>query len=192
VATTTERGLPATGYVYYVRLIDGGGLQTGSGSSIRSLDDVRRQLESENFVQLGDELIVRSSDVHSVHRLDDEDGNGQGLIDSLKQRLGGDDMATTERQTRSHDGPGVADQFFGYGHRPWAETKPFFMTSEFLTWLVVGIGVLVAAWQTDNLEAPRAWMLVTGLTAAYILSRGIAKAGTRDPNPELFDPSRRR
>ena len=59
--------------------------------------------------------------------------------------------------------------------RGFTETKPFFLTSEFLT-LVAGVaGVLIAAAMADNLQAPRAWLFVTILGAAYILSRGLAK-----------------
>ena len=66
----------------------------------------------------------------------------------------------------------------GYG---WDETKPFFMTSEFLA-LVAGVaGVLIAAAMTDSLDARRAWLYVTILAAAYMVSRGLAKAGSRDP-----------
>ena len=63
------------------------------------------------------------------------------------------------------------------------ETKPFFLTSEFLAFLLAVAAILIAVWQAENFEAPRAWLYVTIVAAAYIVSRGIAKAGTRDPNP---------
>jgi hypothetical protein len=56
--------------------------------------------------------------------------------------------------------------------------KPFFMTSEFLTMIALVIATLVAAAVADNFGAPRAWTLVTVLGAAYIVSRGLSKAGT--------------
>jgi hypothetical protein len=66
------------------------------------------------------------------------------------------------------------------------ETKPFFLTSEFLVWLVTVIAVLVAAAVTkrgtggaDVLDAGAAWALVTAIGFAYIISRGISKAGTK-------------
>ena len=59
------------------------------------------------------------------------------------------------------------------------ETKPFFLTSEFLT-LVAGVAaVAIAMAVSDVLDANRGWLLITALAVAYILSRGIAKAGTR-------------
>ena len=63
------------------------------------------------------------------------------------------------------------------------ETKEFFKTSEFLVWGLVTAFLLIAAgvvsWRDDHFIAQDAWLYVTILSAAYILSRGIAKAGTR-------------
>jgi hypothetical protein len=66
------------------------------------------------------------------------------------------------------------------------ETKPFFLTSEFLVWLLTVIAVLVAAAVTkrgtggaDVLDAGLAWTLVTVIGFGYIISRGISKAGTK-------------
>ena len=45
--------------------------------------------------------------------------------------------------------------------------------------MIAGIvGVLVAAQQADNLDAPLAWTLAAAIAVGYILSRGIAKAGS--------------
>ncbi len=190
--TISEGVAPATRTVLRVELEQGRELEASLGgmSSAAVLDDVLRQLESAAFVRLGDDTIVRSADVKSI-RLRAE---GAGLSDSLKPRLGGDHMSYDQQRgdtairDRTQDGqqqqPGIADQLFGYGNRPFAETKPFFMTSEFLAFLVVGAGVLIAAWQADNLDAPRAWLITSIVTAAYIVSRGFAKSGTRDPNPD--------
>jgi hypothetical protein len=192
VTTTGQETVPTTGYVLYVLLESGDEIRTASDGSSQALDELQRQLESDEFVRLGDDLVVRTGDVHSAHRRRD-DGDGHSLVDSLKQRLRGDDMAATERPTRPRGGTaGIEDRYLGYGTRPWAETKPFFLTSEFFTWILVGAGILIAAAIADNLDAPRAWLLLTILTAAYIVSRGLAKAGSRDPNPELFDPERNR
>ncbi|MDQ4148916.1 MAG: hypothetical protein M3164_02820 [Actinomycetota bacterium] len=58
------------------------------------------------------------------------------------------------------------------------ETKEFFRTSEFSLWFVAVIGALVAAAISENFDAAGAWSAIALLTAGYILSRGIAKAGT--------------
>lgn len=63
-------------------------------------------------------------------------------------------------------------------HLRTPETKEFFKTSEFaLTILGVLILMLAAAAQA-NFDAPQMWRLVTAILVAYIISRGIAKAGT--------------
>ena len=46
--------------------------------------------------------------------------------------------------------------------------------------------LLIALGVSDTLNNFRGWLLPTILTSAYIISRGIAKAGERDPNPERF------
>ncbi|MCU1450758.1 MAG: hypothetical protein JWP02_2928 [Acidimicrobiales bacterium] len=74
-------------------------------------------------------------------------------------------------------GHDVAEQARRYMHTP--ETKEFFRTSEWLIWLVMTISLFIAAAVHDNFSAEQAWPLAIGLSAAYILSRGIAKAGAR-------------
>jgi hypothetical protein len=77
----------------------------------------------------------------------------------------------------------AVEPIFGYGRRPYAETKPFFLTSEFLTLVVSVVSIAIAMGVLDNFDANRGWLLITILVAAYMVSRGIAKAGSRDPNP---------
>lgn len=68
---------------------------------------------------------------------------------------------------------------FARRHLRTPETKEFFRTSEFLVWLLACAAILIAAIIADPLDAEEAWRLVAFLSAAYILSRGISKAGTR-------------
>jgi|SRR4051812_33978172 hypothetical protein len=83
-----------------------------------------------------------------------------------------------------------------YGYRPrpvWSrgmtETKPFFLTSEFFTCLLVVIAMAIAVATADNFDSPRFWTLTAGIVAAYVISRGIAKSGTKsravDPREEM-------
>jgi hypothetical protein len=58
------------------------------------------------------------------------------------------------------------------------ETKWAPLTTEFWTMVVLIVAVLIAAAISDSLEDRRAWTLATIIGAAYILSRGFAKAGT--------------
>ncbi len=58
------------------------------------------------------------------------------------------------------------------------ETKWAMLTTEF--WAMAGliVALLIAAAVSDSLGDVRAWTLVAAVGAAYIISRGIAKAGT--------------
>jgi hypothetical protein len=78
---------------------------------------------------------------------------------------------------RGGNGHDVAEQARRYMHTP--ETKEFFRTSEWLIWLVMTVALFIAAAVHDNFSAEQAWPLAIGLSAAYILSRGIAKSGAR-------------
>lgn len=66
------------------------------------------------------------------------------------------------------------------------ETKPAFKTTEFAVYLVAVLGVLAASWlvgdsdgRGDVFLADKAWFYVTLLTIGYLVSRGLAKAGSR-------------
>lgn len=171
----------------------------------RELDSVIASLGTERFVRIGDDTIVRSDEVRMIQLRHEGEGDDGGFLQDLKTKITGGDRMTTydDRQTtqttyRGEDegrgsgsgsggggwGQGGGQQpWLGYGQRTWAETKPFFMTSEFLAFVLGVAGVLIAAAMADNFEAPRAWLYASIIAAAYIVSRGIAKAGTRDPNP---------
>jgi hypothetical protein len=58
------------------------------------------------------------------------------------------------------------------------ETRWALVTTEFWA-MLLGIAVLlIAAAASDSFDDNRAWTLITVIVAAYVLSRGIAKAGT--------------
>jgi hypothetical protein len=71
-----------------------------------------------------------------------------------------------------------------------SETKLSLKTTEF--WAMAGViaTILVAAAVSDSLGDVRAWTLVAGVAAAYIISRGLAKSGSRYTDGE--DDSARR
>ena len=67
------------------------------------------------------------------------------------------------------------------------ETKASFKTSELFAYLGAVVGVLMASQligaedgHDDYFRADRAWFFVVLLTIGYLLSRGIAKSGSRD------------
>ena len=66
------------------------------------------------------------------------------------------------------------------------ETKAAFKTTEFIAYVVAVVGVLIAsllvgttAAHEDYLRADRAWFLIVLLSIGYMVSRGLAKSGSR-------------
>jgi hypothetical protein len=196
MATDSQMVTQTKHYVLEVGLEDGQtitadvGEQHQATSEIRSLHD---GLSTGGFVSIGDRALVRSEEVKYVLLREAKEESNEGFLASMKSRIqGGDGMSYSSQQmpetptnVRTQDGgPAFPEQWVGYGRRPWAETKPFFMTSEFLTLLATIIAVSIAMLVSDLLDATRGWTLITVLSTGYMLSRGIAKAGTRDPNPQ--------
>jgi hypothetical protein len=73
------------------------------------------------------------------------------------------------------------------------ETKSAYKTTEFISYVVVLVSVLIAGAVTkatnyggdhDVFRADRVWLYVTILTVGYMVSRGLAKAGSREPFDE--------
>ena len=58
------------------------------------------------------------------------------------------------------------------------ETKASFLTTEFYVMLAAVAGILIAAAQADNFDAPRAWTLIAAVAIGYMVSRGLAKSGS--------------
>ena len=66
------------------------------------------------------------------------------------------------------------------------ETKSSLKTTEFFAFLAASAMVLIAALVADNdggagFGAKSAWLYVTILTVGYMVSRGLAKAGSSQP-----------
>jgi hypothetical protein len=71
-------------------------------------------------------------------------------------------------------------------HRRSTETKAAFKTTELMAYVAAVAAVLIAALFVDaddagGMGARQAWLYVTILTAGYMISRGLAKSGSRDP-----------
>jgi hypothetical protein len=61
------------------------------------------------------------------------------------------------------------------------ETKASFKTTELIVYVLAVVGVLIASMIVDNsFGADPAWRYVTYLTVGYMISRGLAKAGSRE------------
>ena len=73
------------------------------------------------------------------------------------------------------------------------ETKAAFKTTEFFAYLAVLAGVLIAGLVVDNADgkgaygAQQVWLYATILTVGYMISRGLAKSGSREPYDEERD-----
>ncbi|MDX1884446.1 hypothetical protein [Mycolicibacterium sp. 120270] len=66
------------------------------------------------------------------------------------------------------------------------ETKAFYKTTEFIVFIVATIGVLLASLTVgttdaheDYFRADQAWLYVVVLSVGYMVSRGLAKSGSR-------------
>jgi hypothetical protein len=73
------------------------------------------------------------------------------------------------------------------------ETKPSFKTTELVVYVLAVIGVLIASAVTgdagtdnggDVFAADKAWWFITLLTIGYMVSRGLAKAGSRSSDTD--------
>lgn len=76
------------------------------------------------------------------------------------------------------------------------ETKQAFKTTEFWAFVAVAVAILISAATikggdtapgTDEFIARQAWLYVAILTGAYIVGRGLAKSGSREPYDEDRD-----
>jgi hypothetical protein len=72
------------------------------------------------------------------------------------------------------------------------ETKHSLKTTEFWAMVAVIAGILIASWvvgqgdgngnsNVDAFPAIRAWLYVAIVAVGYMVSRGLAKSGSRDP-----------
>lgn len=69
--------------------------------------------------------------------------------------------------------------------RRGSETKAFFKTTEFVVLIVATVGVLLASYLVEETDggdyfpADKAWLYVVILSVGYMISRGLAKSGSR-------------
>jgi hypothetical protein len=59
------------------------------------------------------------------------------------------------------------------------ETKNAFKTTEFIAMVGVIGAILIASAVSDSLGDVRAWTLVAAVAIGYMISRGLAKSGTK-------------
>jgi hypothetical protein len=93
----------------------------------------------------------------------------------------GGTAATADRRS-----DGVARTRTGGATRRSTETKAAFKTTELIAYVAAVVAVLIAGMIVDESDAGglggrQVWLYVTILTVGYMLSRGLAKSGSRDP-----------
>ena len=95
---------------------------------------------------------------------------------------------TTPNLTQDRTAAPQSNGHVGGLRRLTTETKQAFKTSEFWAMVVVIVGILVCAAAikggdngTDEFIARNAWLYVSIVAGAYMISRGLAKSGSRDP-----------
>ena len=80
-----------------------------------------------------------------------------------------------------------------FGRRISTETKAAYKTTEFAVYVVVFVGILVASFlvktgqdgqRVDYFRADKAWWYLTLLTIGYMIARGLAKSGSREPSDD--------
>jgi hypothetical protein len=78
-----------------------------------------------------------------------------------------------------------------HGRRLYTETKSAFKTTELWVFIAGVAGVLIASDlvdttsdHSDYFRADRAWLFIVILAVGYLVSRGMAKSGSRDPYDE--------
>jgi hypothetical protein len=76
----------------------------------------------------------------------------------------------------------------GFGRRLATETKHALKTTEFYAYVVTFLLILIAGNSIESAEggpdrfaADDVWLYITILTVGYMVSRGLAKAGSREP-----------
>jgi hypothetical protein len=90
-------------------------------------------------------------------------------------------QAHTSAGTRAADRSGAV-------RRLTTETKVAYKTTEFIAYLVVLVGILIAGNSieckdggADYFAGDKVWLYATILTVGYMVSRGLAKSGSREP-----------
>jgi hypothetical protein len=84
-------------------------------------------------------------------------------------------MAATETAERHRTAASYGQSRLAHGD----ETKNALKTTEFFAMVAVNAAILIAAWVSDSLNDVRAWTLVAAVSIGYIISRGLAKSGSR-------------
>jgi len=78
-------------------------------------------------------------------------------------------------RVHSRDDRGREESFKG------TETKAAFKTTELIVYALASALVLIAGLIVDGFNATETWRYFTYLSIGYMISRGLAKSGSREP-----------
>jgi hypothetical protein len=99
--------------------------------------------------------------------------------------------ASPETGSRDARRAAPADGNHRSAERRTTETKAAFKTTEFIAYVTVLVGILIAGLVVDDgpgaFGAEKVWLFATILTVGYLVSRGLAKSGSRDPYTHTRD-----
>jgi hypothetical protein len=90
------------------------------------------------------------------------------------------DMTRQHNATRDDVNNGYRNQRQGRGIFISTEARPGFITSEFWLTLLSVIALVILAYGSDALGVRFGMGMATAVLIAYVISRGIAKAGSSD------------
>ncbi len=83
--------------------------------------------------------------------------------------------------TRATDNTGAPSAYRDHDRDRSTETKAATKTTEFIVYLVAAAAILIAGLLVDGFNATETWRFFTFLTIGYMISRGLAKSGSREP-----------
>ena len=97
-------------------------------------------------------------------------------------------MSVSTDHTTNHTADHTADHSTGHAtdrrtaRRVSTETKSSYKTTELIAYVFAVLGVLIASAVVDKSDfgTQEAWFYVSLLTIGYMVSRGLAKSGSRD------------
>ena len=91
-------------------------------------------------------------------------------------------MSTTDATTNRNHANSDHRPDVHPARRVSTETKSSYKTTELIAYVFGVVGVLIASAMVDSSDfgTQEAWFYVTLLTIGYMISRGLAKSGSRD------------
>jgi F0F1-type ATP synthase assembly protein I len=83
--------------------------------------------------------------------------------------------------TRATDNSGAPSVHRASDRDSSTETKSSYKTTELIVYVVASALVLIAGLIVDGFNATETWRYFTYLSIGYMISRGLAKSGSREP-----------